>query len=76
MQHAERLIRLGRAERVAEQAWADEREARNRAIDQANRDGLSIRSIARWIDRSPQTVFRILAEMEARRQHAQRREER
>lgn len=72
MLYAERLTRLrrfGRATNDAYQDYLDILRDRDDEVDAADRDGWSVREIQRAIGvGSPQTVERILARLERRRQ--------
>jgi Homeodomain-like domain len=65
---AERLRRLSEAARLSTRLAEDDREARDRAIDEADRAGWGIREIARACDMSPGHVNRIVAARTAARQ--------
>ncbi len=68
MARLERLERLARAARESAQVAADDREARDRAIEQADRDGVAVRAIARACGMNVSYVHRIIATRTARRQ--------
>lgn len=66
----ERLRRLGEAARASEKLAEEDREARNRAIEEAEAEGWSNRDIARWVGMSPSTVHGIIVARVAARQAA------
>ena len=68
----EKLRRLGEAARISEEVAADDREARDTAIEEADLAGLGIRQIATDTGMSPGRVARIVVNRTAARQAAQR----
>ncbi len=67
---AERLRRLGDAARASDQLAEEDREARNRAIEEADLEGWSNREIGRWVGMSPSAVHGIIVARTAARQAA------
>lgn len=67
---AERLRRLGEAARASERLAEEDREARNRAIEEADQEGWTNREIGRWVGMSPSTVHGIVVARTAARQAA------
>lgn len=67
-ERAERLKRLATAARVSRRVAEIDRDARDREIEDAERDGMGIREIARWCDLSPSQVDRIIGKRTASRQ--------
>lgn len=61
MATTERLHALAVACRASEATAADDREARDAEIDEADREGMGIREIARATALSPSQVQRIIA---------------
>jgi hypothetical protein len=69
-QTAERLRRLGSAARDAEEAWGVAREARDRAVIEADDAGWKYRPIAREVGLALSHVQRIVVAQTERRQDA------
>lgn len=68
----ERLRRLGEAVRISEELAADDREARDQVIEEADLAGLGVRQIAKDTGMSPARVNTIITERTAARQARQR----
>lgn len=68
MSTGDRLARLAAAARLSGQLAADEREARDAAIEEADQAGVKIREIARQTQLSPGHVQRIILQRTAARQ--------
>lgn len=68
MATAERLRRLAAAVRASEATAADDRDARDTEIEEADQERMGIREIARATDLSPSQVMRIVARRTAARQ--------
>lgn len=71
--HDEQLRRLGAAARQSAKLAEEDREARDAAVEEAERDGMSVREIARRVDLSVSTVHGILVVRAAARQERLRR---
>lgn len=68
-ERATRLRRLGIIASDARREYLDAVRERDAEIDEADRDGWGVRDIARAVGvKSPQTIERALARVEARRQ--------
>lgn len=66
--HQERLRRLGEAARASEAVAAEDRAARDAAIEEADQDHVSVREIARAVGMSPSRVHSVILERTAARQ--------
>lgn len=69
----ERLRRLGAAARLSEEVAADDREARDAVIEEADLAGLGVRQIAKDVDLSPGRAQAIITARTAVRQARQAR---
>ena len=67
-ERVKRLRRLACAARESEKLAAEDREARDREIEQAEQDGMSIREIGRVCGLAPSTVLGIVVKTTADRQ--------
>lgn len=68
IEHAERLRRLGTAERASRAVHDDDRAARDAAIEDAARDNMSTREIGRYVGLDPSTVQHVIVRRTAERQ--------
>ena len=68
MATSERLAKLAEASRISAQVASDDREARDREIEEADLEGMSIREISRVTRLSPSHVAYVLNRRTAQRQ--------
>jgi len=69
-EHVQRLASLSEATRISTQVAADDRAARDDEIEDADREGVPVRAIARASQLAPGHVSRICAQRTADRQAA------